>query len=252
MTFVKCDHASLESVREAAGRFVHTRLDIFIANAGVIDLDNPGQTADGFEVQFGTNHLGNAALLLRLLPVLLRTAETTGDARFVSLSSRMYHQHPREGIRFDTLRTAQADMPRGGWGRYGQSKLANILFTRALGRRYPGLTSVAVHPGNVDTGMVRRLGGLAGLAVRLTRWALFVTEEQGACCTLWAATAADVKAKMEGDQVAFFGPVGRPVKGGEKCRDDELMDKLWRWTEEAVGVKGEAASVGDVTGEKDE
>ncbi|KAI9150064.1 oxidoreductase, short-chain dehydrogenase reductase family [Paramyrothecium foliicola] len=243
LTFVPCDHASLESVGAAAARFAHDRLDVFVANAGVHTSD-AATTADGLEVHFGVNHVGNAALLLRLLPVMLRTAAATGDARFVSVASFAYVVAPWGGIQFDSLRTPQAGMLHGTWGRYGQSKLANILFARALARRCPQLTSVALHPGIIRTSMVDNMGALS----RFWLWAGnngFITEEQGSYNTLWAATAPDVKQKMEDSRAAYVWPVGKMANGTPRARDDELADKLWAWTEEVVGITAETATAAE-------
>ncbi|KAF4976482.1 hypothetical protein FZEAL_6848, partial [Fusarium zealandicum] len=156
-TFLECDLTSLSSIRAAAAKFQHERLDVFIANAGIMAVD-AGVTKDGVEVQFGVNHLGNAALLMQLLPVMLRTASQPGaDVRYVALTSRGYRGHPRGGIDLASIKTAQEDMRMGTWGRYGQSKLANMVFARELQRRYPEVTSVAVHPGVIATGLVTEL-----------------------------------------------------------------------------------------------
>ncbi|KAK1245936.1 hypothetical protein MKX07_005005 [Trichoderma sp. CBMAI-0711] len=250
ITFIPCDLASLESVRQAAEtHFKHDRLDIFIANAGILAVP-PGLTKDGYEIQFGTNHLGNAALLLRLLPVMLRTArdlvpdaEEKDDVRFVAVTSLGYFTHPVNGIDFAGLKTKQENLLLGKWARYGQSKLANVLFTRELGKKFPQITSVAVHPGVVKTEMITRLG----LVDRVLTWGMsplgMLTPREGAYNTLWAATAADVRGKMrkgeEGGEVALFEPVGRPHAGSAKCRSDELAGRLWEWTVEEVGVEVE-------------
>ncbi|TFB02913.1 hypothetical protein CCMA1212_005298 [Trichoderma ghanense] len=241
ITFIPCDHSSLESIRLAAEtHFKHNRLDIFIANAGILAVP-PGLTQDGYEIQFGTNHLGNAALLLRLLPVMLRTAREVPDAdvRFVAVTSLGYFTHPLNGIDFAGLKTKQEKLLLGKWARYGQSKLANVLFARELGKRFPQITSVAVHPGVVKTEMIAGLGVLDGLLT----WGMsplgMLTPREGAYNTLWAATAADVRGRM--GTAALFEPVGRPHAGSAQCRSDELAGRLWEWTVEEVGVEVEGA-----------
>ena len=113
-----------------------------------------GLTAEGFEVQFGTNYLGHAVMLRLLLPVRLRTADMSdkGDVRLVVLSSFGHTMYPPGGIEFDKLRIADAGTK---WQRYGQSKLADILLAKGMAKRYPQITSVSVHPGLVRT----ELGG---------------------------------------------------------------------------------------------
>ena len=143
VTFIQCDLADLKSVQAAAQRFLGQadRLDVLYANAGVMALP-PSQTKDGYETQFGTNHMGHALLIKLLLPLMLRTAEEPqSDVRIINVSSIAYKQAPKEGIAFDTLKTPQADLgsliPGGKWARYGQSKLANMLYTRELAQRHP-------------------------------------------------------------------------------------------------------------------
>jgi NAD(P)-dependent dehydrogenase (short-subunit alcohol dehydrogenase family) len=206
----------------------------------------PAVTKDGYEVQFGTNHVGNAALALRLLPIMARTAEKPGsDVRFVALTSLGYRGHPGAGIDFDGLRDANQFPVLGPWVRYGQSKLANILFARELCKRYPNITSVAVHPGIVATDLVHNLSFWNRLLVRATNPMGLITPRQGCYNTVWAATASDVAEKLQGgtrslckkSQVALFLPVGVPDAGDARCWDDQLMVKLWDWTVGQVGVQ---------------
>ena len=227
---------SLESVRVAAASFGHARLDVFIANAGVMAL-GPGLTADGYEQQFGVNHLGNAALLLRLLPLMRRTAQLPdADVRFVSLTSTGYRAHPPQGIEMATLRTTQEAFAMGAWSRYGQSKLANILMARELSRRCPEIMSVCVHPGAVKTRLVTELAFWDKMLVYVSNPAGLVSPRQGCYNTVWAGTGLDVRERMAGGRVAFFEPMKRPNGGDEVCWDDELARELWDWTEEQVGV----------------
>ncbi|OAA81948.1 NAD(P)-binding domain protein [Akanthomyces lecanii RCEF 1005] len=240
-TFLPCDMASLDSIRQAASAFSSPRLDIFIANAGVM-ATAPGLTQDGFEHQFGVNHVGNAALLLRLLPVLRRTARDVpgADVRFVALTSLGFRAHPPAGIDFATLRTTQEDeagFAMGTWTRYGQSKLANVLLAREVGRRFPELTSVCVHPGVVKTQLVAELGFWEKMLVYVTNPGGLMTPRQGCYNTVWAATGEDVREAVAKGDAAFFEPVKKPNAGNAKCWDEELARKLWEWTEEAVGVR---------------
>ena len=116
----------------------------FSSNAGVMALP-ASTTKDGYEIQFGTNHLGHFLLTKLLMPTLQRTAEGKGDVRIVNLSSQGHRLPPRGGL---ALKDAHSDMASyNTWVRYGQSKLANILFTRELTRRYPAFKSFAIHPG---------------------------------------------------------------------------------------------------------
>lgn len=127
MTFIKCDLASLKSVDEAARQFLaqSQRLDVLVCNAGIMAVP-PATTADGYEIQFGTNHLGHALLIKHLLPALLSTASDQGDARIVSLTSTGFHMSPSQGIVFKSLQSTQ-DLGVGGrWKKYGQVRILAI------------------------------------------------------------------------------------------------------------------------------
>lgn len=228
---------SLDSIRQAAEAFSSPRLDVFVANAGVMATD-PGLTQDGYENQFGINHIGNTALLLRLLPVMQATAKMPGaDVRFLALTSLGYRMHPPAGVEFATLRTTQEEFAMGTWSRYGQAKLANILTVREMARRFPEMTSVCVHPGVVKTGLVTELGFWHKMLVYVTNPTGLVSPRQGCFNTVWAATGKDVKERLGKEKVAFFEPVGKANEGDAKCWDEELAKTLWEWTENEVGVK---------------
>ncbi|EJP71034.1 oxidoreductase, short-chain dehydrogenase/reductase family [Beauveria bassiana ARSEF 2860] len=245
-TFMPCDMASLASIRQAAASFTSPRLDVFIANAGVMATP-PGLTQDGYEYQFGVNHVGNMALLLRLLPVMRATAaaqasssgdsSSSADVRFVALTSLGYRAHPPAGVELASVRTTQEGFSMGTWARYGQSKLANILTARELARRCPEITCVCVHPGVVKTGLVTELGYWEKMLVYVTNPDGLMTPRQGCYNTVWAATGRGVREAVAEGKVAFFEPVRTPNEGDAKCWDDELAKELWEWTEREVGVR---------------
>ncbi|KAF9880420.1 short-chain dehydrogenase/reductase family Oxidoreductase [Colletotrichum karsti] len=238
LTFIQMDLTSLPSITTALAKsFTHARLDILVNNAGIM-AGGPGLSADGFEIQFATNHLGHAMLVRALLPVLQRTAAAAAaDVRIVNLTSVGYRGHPSDGISFATLRTEQRGLPvLGQWIRYGQSKLANILFTKELARRYPAITSVAVHPGVVDTGLVTNQGYLNRLFVYAPQkimGATVLTPEQGCWNQVWAAAAARREDLVNG---AFYMPVGHLADHElDSCATDEkLAGELWAWTEKVL------------------
>jgi NAD(P)-dependent dehydrogenase (short-subunit alcohol dehydrogenase family) len=154
LTIMPLDLASLDSVRQFAQDFAqrYKTLNLLINNAGVMALPHRRETADGFEMQIGTNHLGHFALTGLLMPLI---ASTPG-ARVVSVSSGA-HRYSR--INFDDL---QAEKSYGRWPAYGQSKLANLLFTYELQRRFEaaGMDAIAVaaHPGYANTHLQRHSG----------------------------------------------------------------------------------------------
>lgn len=203
-----------------------------MCNAGIMARP-PGLTVDGYEIQFGTNHLGHALLIKKLLPLLERTAaRSDGDPRIVILSSEGHNFHPKAGINFDDLRTVQ-DMGVGGsWIRYAQSKLANILYTNELARRYPLITSVSLHPGVVSTGLLDNSGPMNTAFVYMTTWWQMKKPEEGTHNQLWASTVD--KEKIQSGQ--YYVPVGTVPKCNvsKLTKDDALALKLWDWTEKAL------------------
>lgn len=225
------DLTDLESVRNAARTFAQSsqQLDILLLNAGIM-ASPAGLTKDGYEVQFGTNHVGHALLTKLLTPVLDRTAARPGsDVRVVVLTSSGAAFAPAGGIQYDTLRTTAEGM--STWTRYGQSKLANALFARQLAKERPSWTTAAVHPGVVNTNLGQHVGNMHWVFGQLMRLASLVltTVEAGTRNQLWAAAAprADVKSGE------MYFPVGDLTGGhrGPYYNDDALAKKLWDWTE---------------------
>ena len=222
------DLTSLDSIRTAADqlRSDNDRIDLLINNAGVM-MTPKSTTKDGFELQFGTNHLGHFAftglLLDRLLPV--------PGSRIVTVSS-IGHRVGR--IRFDDL---QSERSYGRMRAYGRSKLANLLFTYELERRLVGLNTIAVaaHPGSSSSELSRNVPPLVQ--------ALFTPLElqgadMGALPTLRAATDPGVL----GGQ--YFGPDGfaemrgypKVVASSGRSHDVDLQRRLWAVSEELTGV----------------
>ena len=232
ITFLQCDLASLASVSEAAKQFTSqsSRLDILLCNAGIM-AHPPALTSDGYEIQFGTNHIGHALLIKLLLPTLQRTAaQPNADVRIVSNTSLGFKGHPASGIAFNDLRTKQEYPVIGHWIRYGQSKLANILYAQELARRYPSITSTSVHPGVISTGLVTDLGFWNKALVYVTNVGKMMTLEQGACNQLWAATADKEQVTNGG----FYEPVGVPGTHDKLSNDEKLAGELWDWTQKEL------------------
>ncbi|KAL8662416.1 MAG: hypothetical protein Q9202_004737 [Teloschistes flavicans] len=201
-----------------------------------------GLTAEGFEIQFGTNYLGHAILLQLLQPLMLRTARDSSsekggnDVRFVAVSSFGHTMAPSQGIEFERLKTPDTGTR---WQRYGQSKLADILLAVGMTKRYPEIMSVSVHPGLVSTELGARAARSPMLMIsELLRWTpLFKSPEKGAYNVLWAATTA--KDHLQGG--GYYEPVGktpgkpRSTSGmTELCRNERLANRLWEWTEKEL------------------
>lgn len=176
--------------------------------------------------------MGHALLTKLLLPTLLDTAKQPGaDVRIVTLSSMGHHLACPGGIVFDQ----KALEGHNTWRRYGSSKLANILYTRALAQHYPSLTCVSLHPGVILTDLFQNLRANPLLKVGLWIYGLigrvlpghYQSAEGGALNTTWAATVG----KGELVSGAFYKPVGVRNGGSAWARDEGLGKKLWEWTE---------------------
>ncbi|CAK7200946.1 hypothetical protein SEUCBS139899_003646 [Sporothrix eucalyptigena] len=235
-TFLELDMTSLPTVKSAVARFNHDRLDILMCNAGIM-AKPPSLTKDGYELQFGVNHLAHGAVIQGLLPVLQKTAAEPGsDVRIVCLTSTGWRGHPRQGFAWDQLRTPM-DSTFGSWIRYGQSKLANVVYARELARRYPSITSVSVHPGVVETGLVTNLGYMRKKFVYVANTIMgadpIVAPEQGCYNQVWAAAAAKKSELVNG---ALYYPVGKLSNSDldKVAQDPELAIKLWDYTNDEL------------------
>ncbi len=227
------DLTSLESIRTAAQqlRAAHDRIDLLINNAGVMYTPK-GTTKDGFEMQFGTNHLGHFAftglLLDRLLPV--------AGSRVVTVSS-VGHRIMAD-IHFDDL---QWERSYNRVAAYGQAKLSNLLFTYELQRRLAshGTTiAAAAHPGFSDTELMRHLPGPVESVFRLAAPLVTQGAAAGALPQLRAATDPSVQGGQYYGPSGFAQSQGSPkvVGSSKKSHDAELQRKLWAVSEELTGV----------------
>jgi retinol dehydrogenase-12 len=215
------DLADLASVRQAAATFVARGipLHVLVNNAGLAGAR--GRTRDGFELTFGVNHLGHF-LLTRLLETRLREG---APARVVNVSSQAHRS--AKGIDFAALR--EPARSRGALHEYAVSKLANVLFTRELARRWAGsgVTAYALHPGVVATGIWRRLPG--PLRWLVTRF--MITPEEGARTTIFCATAPEL-ASVSGR----YYDRERESTPSRVAQDDALAARLWNESEKMVGL----------------
>lgn len=237
LEIIPLDLADLASIRAFADtlRARKSRLDVLINNAGVMALPRR-TTRDGFEMQLGTNHLGHFALTGRLFELLLATPHS----RVVNVSSIAH--------KFGTIRLhdLQWEKRYSKWGAYGQSKLANLLFTHELDRRLKeagsGTISVACHPGWAATNLQEAGPRMAGSKVMevLSAWGNAMLAQDaaaGALPTVFAAVEP-----LRGDE--YVGPTrmmgwhGPPeiVQPLPKARDPETAERLWQASESLTGV----------------
>ena len=220
--FIELDLASFESIRKAADELLAKNIPFhaLINNAGL--AGKRGTTKDGFELTFGTNHLGHY-LLTRLL---LDRLKTSGHARIVNVSSQSHYD--AKGIDFDKLRSPTKSVT--GLQEYAVSKLANVLFTKELARKLEGtsVTTYAVHPGVVATDVWRKIPGPF-------RWLMkrfMISPQQGATSSLRAATAPEL-ASETGRYYHADGKEKRPAKLAD---DTELAQTLWQRSAEWTGL----------------
>jgi NAD(P)-dependent dehydrogenase (short-subunit alcohol dehydrogenase family) len=242
VTVEACDLASLASVRDCTDRILGStdRLGLLVANAGVMACPE-GRTADGFETQFGTNHLGHFVLVNRLVPLLIAGA----PSRVVTVSSA--------GHRLGDVDLDDPNFDGGGYVpfvAYGRSKTANILFAVELDRRlrHLGVRAAAVHPGGIDTELGRHLDDATKAFIEARRQenpGLGKTVAEGAATSLWAGVAAD--AGEVGGRYAedcAVSPVidGDPDPAGPSgvrsyALDPDRAAALWARSESLVGER---------------
>ncbi len=239
------DLASLDSVREAGadarGRFA--KIDLLINNAGVMACPQ-GTTADGFEMQFGTNHLGHFLLTSELMPLV----EKGERPRIVNLSSRGHHFAP---VDLDDPNFERREYDK--WISYGQSKTANILFSVGLEDRYgaKGIHAIALHPGGIMTNLGRHMTqeDMAWMMKRIEDNAKqsgvqaqgFKTIPQGAATTCWAATCDELEGRggvyCEDCHVAEEDDNDPTGEVRSYALDTGNADRLWELSERLVGQR---------------
>lgn len=228
--FVECDLANLNSVKNAGDRIAAStdRLDLVFCNAGIM-AHPPGLSKDGYEIQFATNHLGHALLVKKLLPVLQSIAQQpNSDVRLIFNTSLGFKI--AKTIQFDTLNTTQRLMGYGQWVRYGQSKLANILYPSELSREYPDIIWVSIHPGIINTGLIGNLSLLNRLFTHVTTYGKQSTLEDGVKNQLWAASVS----KSNINNGAYYEPVGQLGEHNQASKDTALAKRLREWTADAL------------------
>ncbi|WP_115891489.1 oxidoreductase [Haloferax sp. Atlit-48N] len=241
LTLSELDLADLDSVRQFADEFAaeHGSLHVLCNNAGVMAIPRR-ETAQGFETQFGVNHLGHFALSARLFPTL---RDTPGETRLVTMSSGL---HERGRMEFDDL---QGERDYDEWDAYAQSKLSNLLFAFELDRRLTAagiddVLSVGAHPGYAATNLQFRGPEASGSTLRY--WmsklgnAIFAqSAEMGALPLLYAATSPAVESGEYVGPQGLFGMRGTPgiAEPSDRARDPETAARLWDVSEELTDTR---------------
>lgn len=216
---IELDLASQQSVREAARRMSYEapQLDTLINNAGL--FTSAWQTTEeGFELQFGVNHLGHFLLTHELLPQL----QKSDHPKIINVSSAAYLQGKMD---FDSLQDKPASY--NGLLAYARSKLANVLFTRELARRYPELNSYALHPGAVGTGFAEKDSRWIVRTIwKIARLFFLISPEKGAQTSVYLARTYPVPATNG----SFIDDKQEARSPNALAADEQLAKKLWDYS----------------------
>jgi NAD(P)-dependent dehydrogenase (short-subunit alcohol dehydrogenase family) len=246
---VEMDNTSLESVRTAAKTILeksNNQVNILINNAGIMALPNLEKTKDGFEMQFGVNHLAHFLLFELLKPALLASADLKLSSRVVNLSSSAHHVASiNESSNYNFENTEYID-----WVAYGQAKTANLYMANEIERRYGsrGLHATSVHPGMIATGLMQHLDEAMVERIKKDDKAMKIAKstEQGAATTVWAAIGKE----WEDKGGEYLADCDRTTLGDDKhevtgvgyaahAYDAEREARLWKDSLEMVGLKDE-------------
>ncbi|KAJ5816572.1 hypothetical protein N7447_008805 [Penicillium robsamsonii] len=203
------------------------RLDLLILSAGVI-TSAAAQTTDGYELQFATNHLGHALLVQKTVAVVTGDTADRSASKCAHREPNLNHSSdsPPGGIRFELLQSPAETLSL--LPRYAQSKLANVLYARALARRQPDLTVVSVHPAISESPLIGQFAESLSLnldMIRVTSPLWMHDIQEGVKHPLWAAFAPDVRSGE------YYEPVSVRGRASRDASNNELERKLWDWTE---------------------
>ena len=244
---VEMDNTSLESVRGAAKNILeksNNQVNILINNAGIMALQTLEKTKDGFEMQFGVNHLAHFLLFELLKPALLASVTPELSSRVVNLSSSAHHVASiNESGNYNFEKTDYKD-----WVAYGQAKTANIYMTNEIERRYGsrGLHATAVHPGMIQTGLMQHLDTAMLEAFKNNKeaWLQMKSPEQGAATTVWAAIGKE----WENKGGEYLAECGKTTRGNDNheisgvgfaghAYDPKIEARLWGDSLAMIGLK---------------
>ncbi|KAH7919068.1 NAD(P)-binding protein [Leucogyrophana mollusca] len=227
--FLKLDLADLKSIKASAEEFLgkETQLHVLINNAGVMFPAVSDVTADGYDLQFGTNVLGHFYFTQLLLPTLISTAKASPDhkARIVNVSSSM---HMMSGLKFSTFKDGPARKKCSKYTLYAQSKHGNVVHALELHRRYAseGIVTISLNPGNIRSDLQRHMASLQ----RSFMSPMLYDTPYGALTQLYAATSPEA-VELGGKYLVPWARVGPSRKDAS---DPKVGGALWEWLNEQV------------------
>ena len=226
LSFIPLDLACFDSIRKFAEKFIkqYKTLDVLLNNAGLVSLER-AQTADGYELTMGTNHLGPFLLTNLLLDIL----KNTPASRIVNVSSRA---HTKGKITFED-NAIKTRRPFNGLTTYADSKLANIYFTQELAKRLEGTDTTvnALHPGGVASNIWPDSKGLIGM-IRRHVIKNMKTPEKGARTSIYLCSSPDVE-----NVTGKYFYKKKPLAPHKRCKDKDIQNKLWQVSESLTGLK---------------
>lgn len=229
VSYIQGDLSSLAEIRQVADEFLqtHNRLDVLVNNAGAY-FSNRQESVDGNEMTFALNYLNYFLLTNLLLDVLKQTAQETGDARIVNVSSAA---HSGSKVNFDDI---QANNGYSGFGRYGESKLMNLLFTYELAQQLEGtnVTANALHPGFVNTGFGMNNGGWMSKILGVLQSVVAISPEKGAETNIYLASSP----KVRGISGKYWDKKAQK-KSSDASHDTQAQKRLWQISEDLVGMR---------------
>ncbi|KAJ6607901.1 NAD(P)-binding protein [Mycena sp. CBHHK59/15] len=241
--FLELDLADLPSVKKAAESYLslETQLHVLFNNGGVMHPPNEQLTAQGYDLQFGTNVIGNISIPCTtghfyftklLLPTLLETAKTSADGKARVVNTSSFGHVMAKGVDYDNLTDTPKRRKMGAQYLYSQSKFGNIVFSAELARRYgdQGLVSTSLNPGNLKTELVRHWTSPGAKLLKLFGHLIVYPAHLGALTQLYAGTT-EAGAELNGKYLVPWARIGaaRP-----ETQDKEAGKKLWAWLEEQV------------------
>ncbi|KZP33698.1 NAD(P)-binding protein [Athelia psychrophila] len=237
--FLKLDLGTAKGARDAAEDFKtrESALHVLYNNAGIMGSPSPkgSLSPDGYELQWQTNVFGPFVFTYGLMPLLSSTAASSppGTVRIINTASDGAAQAPKTGI---PLADETVGAQSGKFACYGHSKIANILVTRQLAKRYPEIWSFAPHPGPVQSELTRNVG-IPGPIMWVLDRVLFKPVQYGALTQLYAGTASDIDESQNGSYLIplakFESKLPHPQAG-----DDAFGEKVWEWNISAMQKAG--------------